>query len=203
MTDKTTTAERPAVFLDRDGVINEQMGYINHESRFVLLPGVGEAIRRLNRAGLAVVVATNQSGLARGYFPESLLKAVHEKLRNELARAGARLDGIHVCPHLPEAKVAAFRRDCDCRKPKPGLLLRAAADLGLDLSRSYMVGDRYQDIRCGLAAGTKTVLVRTGYGRGEERYIGPAAGVNPDAVVEDLPEAAAWILRDAGLDAGL
>ena len=197
MTD--ATPDRPAVFLDRDGVLNEQMGYINHESRFVLLPGVAEAIRRLNRAGLVVVVATNQSGLARGYFPESLLETVHEQLRRELAQAGAHLDGLYVCPHLPEAKVAAYRLDCDCRKPKPGLLMRAAADLGLDLSRSYMVGDRYQDIRCGLAAGAKTVLVRTGYGRGEERYIGPTVEARPDAVADDLPAAVTWILRDAGM----
>ena len=191
-----TETARPAVFLDRDGVINEQMGYINHIDRFVLLPGVAGAIRRLNELGLAVVVATNQSGLARGYFPEDLLDAVHEKMRRELAAAGARLDGIYVCPHLPEAKVARYRLDCDCRKPRPGLLLQAARELNLDLPRSYMVGDRWNDLRCGAAVGMKNILVRTGYGRGEELYIGPHETLRPDHIADDLSGAADWIAAD-------
>ena len=188
--------ERAAVFLDRDGVINEQMGYVNHVSRFVLLPGVAAAIGKLNRAGVLVLVATSQSGLARGYFPASLLHEVHELMRQQLAGLGAHLDGIYVCPHHPEAKEALYRQDCDCRKPKPGLVLRAAGELGLDLLKSYMVGDRWTDIRCGAAAGLKTVLVRTGYGRGEELYIGPQETVQPDAVQEDLTAAVDWILHD-------
>lgn len=188
--------ERAAVFLDRDGVINEQMGYVNHVSRFVLLPGAAAAIGKLNRAGLPVVVATSQSGLARGYFPASLLHEVHELMHRQLAAAGAHLDGIYVCPHHPEAKLALYRQNCDCRKPKPGLLLRAAGELGLDLQKSYMVGDRWTDIRCGAAAGVKTVLVRTGYGRGEELYIGPQETVQPDTVQEDLAAAVDWILHD-------
>ena len=188
--------ERAAVFLDRDGVINEQMGYVNHVSRFVLLPGVAAAIGKLNRAGVLVLVATSQSGLARGYFPASLLHEVHELMRQQLAGLGAHLDGISVCPHHPEAKEALYRQDCDCRKPKPGLVLRAAGELGLDLLKSYMVGDRWTDIRCGAAAGLKTVLVRTGYGRGEELYIGPQETVQPETVQEDLAAAVDWILHD-------
>lgn len=188
--------ERAAVFLDRDGVINEQMGYVNHVSRFVLLPGVAAAIGKLNRAGVLVLVATSQSGLARGYFPASLLHEVHELMRQQLAGLGAHLDGIYVCPHHPEAKEALYRQDCDCRKPKPGLVLRAAGELGLDLLKSYMVGDRWTDIRCGAAAGLKTVLVRTGYGRGEELYIGPQETVQPETVQEDLAAAVDWILHD-------
>ena len=110
------TTGRPAVFLDRDGTINEQMGYVNHLSRFQLLPGVARAIRSLNEAGLPVVVVTNQSGLARGYFPESLLEAVHAELHRLLAREGAHLDGLYICPHHPEAREERFRLDCDCRK---------------------------------------------------------------------------------------
>lgn len=185
--------KRPAVFLDRDGVINEQMGYINHISRFTLLPGVAAAIRRLNELELPVVVATNQSGLARGYFPEELLEAVHEKMRRELAAEGAHLDGIYTCPHHPEAKVSRYRLDCDCRKPRPGLLLRAARELNLDLSRSCMVGDRWNDLRCGAAVGMKNILVRTGYGRGEELYIGPHETLRPDRIAEDLSGAVDWI----------
>ena len=190
----TLTAGRPAVFLDRDGTINEQMGYVNHLSRFQLLPGVARAIRSLNEAGLPVVVVTNQSGLARGYFPESLLEAVHAEMYRLLAQEGARLDGLYVCPHHPEAKEERFRLDCDCRKPRPGLLERAAAELGLDLGRSYMVGDRWSDLRCGAAVGATTVLVLTGYGRGDAAYVGPGQTVQPDHVAEDLEAAARWIL---------
>ena len=190
----TLTAGRPAVFLDRDGTINEQMGYVNHLSRFQLLPGVARAIRGLNEAGLPVVVVTNQSGLARGYFPESLLEAVHAELHRLLAREGAHLDGLYICPHHPEAREERFRLDCDCRKPRPGLLERAAAELGLDLGRSYMVGDRWSDLRCGAAVGATTVLVLTGYGRGDAAYVGPGQTVQPDHVAEDLEAAARWIL---------
>ena len=190
----TLTAGRPAVFLDRDGTINEQMGYVNHLSRFQLLPGVARAIRGLNEAGLAVVVVTNQSGLARGYFPESLLEAVHAELHRLLAREGAHLDGLYICPHHPEAREERFRLDCNCRKPRTGLLERAAAELGLDLGRSYMVGDRWSDLRCGAAVGATTVLVLTGYGRGDALYVGPGQTVQPDHVAEDLEAAARWIL---------
>ena len=191
----TLTTGRPAVLLDRDGTINEQMGYVNHLSRFHLLPGAARAIRGLNEAGLAVVVVTNQSGLARGYFPESLLEAVHAEMYRLLAQEGARLDGLYVCPHHPEAKEERFRLDCDCRKPRTGLLERAAAELGLDLGRSYMVGDRWSDLRCGAAVGATTVLVLTGYGRGDALYVGPGQTVQPDHVAEDLERAAAWILE--------
>ena len=184
----------PAVFLDRDGTINEQMGYINHLSRFRLLPGVGQAIRLLNEHGLPVVVVTNQSGLARGYFPESLLAEVHEAMRRQLALEGARIDGLYVCPHHPEAKDARFRLNCACRKPKPGLLEKAAADLRLDLRRSFMVGDRWSDLRCGAAVGATNILVLTGYGRGDLVHVGPGQPVQPDHVAEDLLAAAQWII---------
>lgn len=187
---------RPAVFLDRDGTINEQMGYINHLSRFHLLPRVGEAIRLLNEQRIPVVVTTNQSGLARGYFPESLLTAVHAKMVEELAAAGARLDGIYVCPHHPEAKEERFRLACTCRKPKTGLFTQAATELGLDLAKSYVVGDRWSDLKAAAACGAKGVLVLTGYGRGDRDYIGPGQTVQPHWVAEDLYDAVVWILRD-------
>ena len=155
----TLTAGRPAVFLDRDGTINEQMGYVNHLSRFQLLPGVARAIRGLNEAGLAVVVVTNQSGLARGYFPESLLEAVHAEMYRLLAQEGARLDGLYVCPHHPEAGIGALGVECGCRKPKPGLLLRAAADLGLDLAASMLLGDSPSDIVAADAAGVPLAVL--------------------------------------------
>jgi D-glycero-D-manno-heptose 1,7-bisphosphate phosphatase len=187
---------RPAVFLDRDGTINEQMGYINHLSRFHLLPRVGEAIRLLNERRIPVVVTTNQSGLARGYFPESLLSAVHARMIAELAVAGARLDGIYVCPHHPEAKEERYRLACRCRKPKPGLFVQAAAELELDLGKSYVVGDRWADLKAAAACGAKGVLVLTGYGRGDLEYIGPTQSVQPHWVADDLYEAVAWIIAD-------
>ena len=184
----------PAVFLDRDGTINEQMGYINHLSRFHLLPGVGQGIRHLNEYGLPVVVVTNQSGLARGYFPESLLEAVHTEMHRLLALEGARIDGLYVCPHHPEAKEERYRLACSCRKPKTGLLDLAAREMGLDLRRSYVVGDRWSDLRCGAAVGATTILVLTGYGRGDACYIGPGQAVQPDYVADDLAAAVRWII---------
>lgn len=190
---RMASALRPAVFLDRDGTINEQMGYINHISRFQMLPGVAAAIRRLNEARIPVVV-TNQSGLARGYFPAELLVAVHEKMITLLAEQGAHVDGIYVCPHHPEAKKEEYRVNCECRKPKPGLLLQAAAEMGLDLAHSFVVGDRWSDLKTAKACGALPVLVLTGYGRGDAQYIGPTQEVQPTFVGVDLAEAVQWIL---------
>ena len=189
--------KRAAVFLDRDGTINEQMGYINHISRFVLLPGAAQAIRTLNEQDIPVVVVTNQSGLARGYFPPSLLEEVHAKMEQELAAEGAHIDGLYICPHHPEAKEEQFRKDCTCRKPKTGLLEQAAAELGLDLQRSFMVGDRWSDLKCGARVGATSILVLTGYGRGDLEYISPQQEIQPAKVAEDLPEAVEWILAQS------
>ena len=184
------------VFLDRDGTINEEMGYINHLSRFRLLPGSAEAIARLNQAGLKVVVATNQSGVARKYFPAPLIGQVHDLMLELLAQQGARLDAIYVCQHAPD-------EDCSCRKPRPGLLHQAAQELHLDLSRSYVVGDRYNDIHLAAKVGAKGILVLTGYGRGElENYQGERL-VEPDYIAADLLDAAAWILQDLAASGGL
>ncbi|WPD24641.1 MAG: D-glycero-beta-D-manno-heptose 1,7-bisphosphate 7-phosphatase [Candidatus Electrothrix scaldis] len=189
--------KRAAVFLDRDGTINEQMGYVNHISRFVLLPGAAQAIRTLNEQDIPVVVVTNQSGLARGYFPPSLLEEVHAKMEQELAAEGAHIDGLYICPHHPEAKEEQFRKDCTCRKPKTGLLEQAAAELGLDLQRSFMVGDRWSDLKCGARVGATSILVLTGYGRGDLEYISPQQEIQPAKVAEDLLEAVEWILAQS------
>ncbi|MCK5231258.1 MAG: HAD family hydrolase [Desulfobulbaceae bacterium] len=187
---------RPAVFLDRDGTINEQMGYINHETRFILLPRTGAAIRLLNEKKIPAVVVSNQSGLARGYFPESLLHKVHDKMHGLLDKEGAHLDGVYFCPHHPEAVVAEFRKKCDCRKPKPGLMIQAARELGLDLSRSYVVGDRWSDLKAAAECNAAGILVLTGYGRGDHKYIGPSQEIQPHYIAEDLLDAAEWIIRD-------
>ena len=183
-----------AIFLDRDGTINEQMGYINHTCRFQLLPGAAEAIKKLNDADIPVVVISNQSGLARGYFPEELLVAVHEKMNRLLAETDAHVDGIYYCPHHPEAKEERFRAACNCRKPKPGLVLQASEEMKLDPKRSYVVGDRWSDIKTAANCGATSILVRTGYGRGDEQYIGPQQEIQPDFKADDLLEAVTWIL---------
>jgi D-glycero-D-manno-heptose 1,7-bisphosphate phosphatase len=136
---------RPAVFIDRDGTLTEEVGYVNHPSRLQLLPRAREAIRRLNDANVAAVPVTNQAGIARGSFSESVVQAVNESLSAQLARAGARLDGPYACLHHPTEGEAPYRARCDCRKPKPGLLLRAVGDLGRDLARCTMVGDKALD----------------------------------------------------------
>ncbi len=177
-----------AVFLDRDGTINEEMGYINHPSRFLLLPRTAAAIKRLNDAGVKVVVVTNQSGAARGYFPASLVAEVHDRLRQLLAGEGAHVDGIYTCLHGPQ-------EGCACRKPQPGLILQAAQELDIDLSRSYVVGDRYKDIQTGAQAGVKGILVLTGYGRGEYEHFGRTWEVQPAYIAKDLLEAAGWIIE--------
>lgn len=187
---------KPALFLDRDGTINEQMGYINHLSRFHLLPRAAAAIRLANNHHIPVVVISNQSGLARGYFPETLLVEVHEKMKRLLAAAGAYVDGIYVCPHHPDAKEEQYRAVCDCRKPQTGLLTTAARELDLDLSQSYVVGDRWSDLKAAERCGAAGVLVLTGYGRGDLEYTGASQQLTPAFVAEDIYEAVQWILED-------
>jgi D-glycero-D-manno-heptose 1,7-bisphosphate phosphatase len=185
----------PAVFLDRDGTINEEVGYVNHPERFVLLPRVGQAIRLLNERGLKVVVITNQSGVARGYFPESLVHLVHQKMQNLLRLEGAHLDGIYYCPHHPDVGSPPYRQMCRCRKPATGLVEEAVRDLDIDCSKSYAIGDRGLDIEFAHQIRAKGILVLTGYGKGEWEYFREQWKVKPDHVAQDLYEAVQWILR--------
>ncbi len=158
-----------AAFLDRDGTIVEEVDYLTRPEQLRLLPGAAAAIRRLNEAGWLVVVATNQSAVARGMLSEDGLAAVHARLKEMLAAEGARLDGIYYCPHLPDGSVADYARVCDCRKPAPGLLQQAARDLGIDLPASAMIGDGLRDLQAGMAAGcSRLFLVRSGHGAAEE-----------------------------------
>jgi len=184
-----------AVFLDRDGTINEEMGYVNHLDRFVLLPGAAGAIRRINESGLKAVVVTNQSGAARGYFPMELIDQVHQRMSALLKEQGAFLDGVYTCTHAPAGEGESA--SCDCRKPGIGLMEQAAGELQIDLQRSYVVGDRFKDIAMARNAGAKAVLVLTGYGKGELEFVGPISRVQADFVAEDLKEAVDWILADA------
>ena len=156
---------RDAVFLDRDGTLIEEVNYLAHPEQVRLIPGAADAVRALNAAGVLVVVVTNQAGVARGYFPEARVAAVHAHLSALLAEHGARVDAYYHCPHHPTAGLGRYRVDCDCRKPKPGLLLAAARELDIDLSRAWMIGDKPCDAGAGRAAGCRTLLVRTGHGR--------------------------------------
>jgi D-glycero-D-manno-heptose 1,7-bisphosphate phosphatase len=179
---------RPAVFIDRDGTISEEVGYLNHVSRFRMLPSVPAAIRKLNGRGIPAIVVTNQSGVGRGYFPESLVQTVHDAMTAQLAAAGARLDAIYYCPHVSSDL-------CACRKPSPGMLERAAGEHAIDLERSFVVGDRFGDIELGHCVGARSILVRTGYGEGEILYHLPKWKVRPDFIADDLAQATDWILE--------
>jgi len=182
-----------AVFLDRDGTIIEDVGYLDRLSRLKLFPYTVDAIRLLNRAGFKVVVVTSQAGIANGVITEDFVKEAHEEIGRRAAAGGARIDAFYYCPHSTTAVVARYRTECDCRKPKPGMIHSAQRDLSLDLSRSFSVGDRWRDIEMAQTAGVAGILVETGYGQTE-------AGRRPENIAEvrvvaDLIEATSWILR--------
>lgn len=185
---------RPAVFLDRDGTIIEEVGYLNRLDRARFFPWTIDAIRNLNHAGFLVVVVTNQSGVGQGYYTEDFVRETHRHLDERVRAGGARIDAYYYCPHHPTARVEAYRRACDCRKPSPGMILQAVRDLGIDLARSYVVGDRWGDVDLARAAGAKAVLLGSGYASGLEERPGETHAA--DHVAENLASATAWILCD-------
>ena len=179
-----TSSPRPLVLLDRDGTINVDTHYLSRPAEVVLLPGVLEGLRQLQKMGLPLVIITNQSAIGRGFLTESGLEAVHRRLLILLSEGGVTIDMIYYCPHRPEEM-------CNCRKPHPELALRAAAELNGDLHRSFMVGDKPSDIEFGRTIGARTLLVGSGKSAAHDFGTGPI----PDARVGDLPSAAAWILE--------
>jgi D-glycero-D-manno-heptose 1,7-bisphosphate phosphatase len=185
--------KRSAVFLDRDGTLIEERGYLTRLEDLEMFPWTADAIRSLNDAGFATVVVTNQAAIGRGIIDHPFIDQVHAAIDRRLAEGSARIDAYYVCPHHPEAQLPEYRVVCDCRKPKPGMVLRACEDLGLDPARSVMVGDRWLDVACGHAAGARGVLLRTGHGSREAEA--PPGGVKADAILNNLMEAVAWILR--------
>ena len=178
-----------AVFLDRDGTINEEVNYLRQPEDFRLLPGAALAIRLLREQGWLVIVITNQSGVARGYYTEGDVAAMHARLRADLAQAGSAVDAIYYCPHHPDAA-------CACRKPGTLLFEQAARDFDLDLAASYVVGDKQSDLLPGQRLGCGTVLVLTGYGR-RELALADQQGWQPDYVAADLYQAAQWICSES------
>ncbi|MFH1724577.1 MAG: HAD family hydrolase [Elusimicrobiota bacterium] len=186
-----------AIFLDRDGTISGDAGLVSVPEQLRLLPGAGAALRRLREAGALLIVVTNQPVVARDLVDEEGLGRIHRRLEELLAGEGASLDAIYYCPHHPEthhpeAADPRYRRVCGCRKPKPGMLLAAAERFGVDLARSFMVGDSTRDVGAARAAGCRAVLVRTGSGGAD----GTCPDARPDATVDDLAGAADWILRN-------
>ncbi len=194
MGDQENLMATRAVFLDRDGTINEEVGYVNHVDRLMLLPGAVQAIRLLNENGFKTVVITNQSGVARGYFPESLVHEIHQRIQDSLRKEGATLDGIYYCPHHPDVGNPPYRQRCRCRKPETGMVEEAVKRLQIDCSKSYMVGDRGLDIEFAHKIGAKGILVLTGYGKGEWEHFGKGWKEQSDHVAQDLYEAVQWIL---------
>jgi D-glycero-D-manno-heptose 1,7-bisphosphate phosphatase len=183
-----------AVFLDRDGTVNEEVGYLDDLSKLRLIPGTGSAIRRLNKAGFTVVLVTNQSGVARGYFPESLVDEAHARLRELLKSDGARIDAVYYCPHHPKEGNSHYTVDCDCRKPRTGLIDRAVKELAIDIKRSFMVGDKWSDVELAQRAGVRAVLVTSGFAPDDPGNKRPERVHDPDFTAPDLMAAAEWII---------
>lgn len=190
----------PAVFLDRDGTMIEDAGYLWRASDVRWFPGTSEAIGLLNRAGFLVCVTTNQAGVARGYYGEDDVRALHAHMATHLESGGARIDAWFYCPHHPEAAVSRYRVQCDCRKPEPGMIRQACAQFDIDLARSFVIGDKRLDVESAVRAGARGILVRTGYG---DAVASAHNGQVPGAacVAADLVAAAAWLLAEAGVEA--
>ncbi|KZB53753.1 D-glycero-alpha-D-manno-heptose-1,7-bisphosphate 7-phosphatase [Thalassospira xiamenensis] len=175
----------PAVFLDRDGVVNEEVHYLSKIDDLALIPGTASAIKQLNDAGIPVVIVTNQSAVARGYLSEEGLRDLHEAMIAMLSRAGASVQGIYYSPYHPDG-IEEYRRDSECRKPGPAMILAAAEDFAISLPDSVLIGDRINDIRAGRAAGTHAVIVRTGHGAKETTWLEAAEA---DFIADDLQAA--------------
>ena len=181
-----------AIFLDRDGTLNVDVGYLHTLDQLQLFPWTGDALRLLKRAGFMLVVVTNQAGIARGMIDPGFVEIAHAEMRRRLQAGGADLDALYFCPHHPDGSVPALAIECRCRKPSPGMIEDAIADLGIDPARSWVIGDKWLDVQLGQAVGAKTVLVRTGWGAQQEQARPP--GQQVDAVCDNLIHAVSLIL---------
>lgn len=186
----------PAVFLDRDGTLIEECGYLDHLDSLALFPWTVDALRLLKRAGFATVVITNQAAVGRGIIEEEFVHSVHHEIDRRLAGTGARIDRYYYCPHFAESTIERYRQVCQCRKPAPGMILQACREMDLDPSGSVMVGDRWLDVACGRAAGTRAVLVQSG------PHLEPPNDIHADAILNNLMEAVGWILRTSSQGGG-
>ncbi len=189
------TTRRPAVFFDRDGTLNEEVEFLSAPEQLRLIAGAGRAVRAVNDSGLLAFVISNQSGIARGLFTEADLIPIHARFQKELLASGARIDRIYYCPHHPTAGIPPYRVDCDCRKPRTGMLRRAEQEMGADLGRSYVIGDRIVDVMAGQNAGARGILVLTGYGESSVAECRDQ-GVVPDHIAASVGEAVDFILNE-------
>ena len=183
---------RPAVFLDRDGTLNVDVGYLHALEDLELFPWTVDALRVLKRAGYLLVVISNQSGIALGFIEDGFVERAHQEIQARLQRAGTAIDAFYYCPHHPTASRPELRQDCDCRKPRPGMLHQAARELDIDLSRSWTIGDKWLDVQVGHAAGTQSILVRTGWGSHAEKR--RPEGQQVEAICDNLMHAVTTIL---------
>jgi len=183
------TGKKAAVFLDRDGTINEEVGYLDSLDKLQIIPCAFEAVRLINGAGLLSIVVTNQAGIARGLFDEPFVNSIHGRLTATFQTHSARLDAFYYCPHHPTAGIGPYAMACDCRKPEPGMLLRAAEEWNIDLEHSFMIGDTAKDVEVGQRVGAKGILVETGYGGEVDLQV-----VKPDYVASNVLDAVRWIL---------
>lgn len=172
--------KRRAVFLDRDGTINVEVQYLSDVAEFQFIPGVPWALKRLKEAGFLLVVVTNQSGIGRGYYDEAALDSIHRHMHADLASFGAAIDACYFCPHHPEHAVGEYLKECGCRKPLPGMLQQAAADLDIDLAASFMIGDKIADVEAGINAGCTSLMVLTGYGASHAALLPEGVSAYPD-----------------------
>jgi len=186
--------------VDRDGTLIREVGYLSRVEQIEILPGVPEAIELLRRSGFKVAVVTNQSAVARGFITEGELRKIHRELERQLAGHGAFVDGIYYCPHHPEVGLPEYLLDCDCRKPRTGMIEAATKDLEIDVRGSYVVGDKIIDIELAHKAGASGILVMTGYGREELKSLSSERKVWPDHIADDMYDAVKWILsqRETG-----
>ena len=192
---------RAAVFFDRDGTLNEEVDFLRSPEQLALIPGAAAAVRAVNLSGMAACVVSNQSGIARGLFREADLGPIHDALARLLAADGAHLDRIYYCPHHPAAGIPPYNIECDCRKPGTGMLRRAERELGIDLRRSFVVGDRLIDVQAGQAAGGKGILVLTGWGTRASAELS-AGSVTPDFIAASVREAVEFILHEGKGETG-
>ena len=187
-----------AVFLDRDGTINEDVGYISDPDSFELIPGAIAAMQRLRAAGFCLPLITNQAGVGKGLMTEAQLVHVLDAFQVLLRAEGTYVDGMYYCPHHPIEGIGAYKTDCECRKPGTGMLTEAARDHDIDLRRSYMIGDHWSDAEAGLRAGCRVVLLRTGHGPQEIARLTSEQHRRVDYIADDLAEASDWVLAQEG-----
>lgn len=187
---------KPAIFLDRDGTLNVDVGYLHRLEQLELFPWTGDALRLLKRAGYLLVIVTNQAGIARGLIQPAFVEIAHAEMRRRLQAAGTDLDALYFCPHHPGGSVPSLAVECRCRKPSPGMIEDAVADLGIDPKRSWVIGDKWLDVQLGQAVGARSILVRTGWGAQQEQE--RPAGQEVDAVCDNLIHAVSVILASGG-----